>query len=111
MSGPLETRDGDGSLTQLIDRFEEAWERGPTPRLEDYLPEGEVRPAVLVGLAHVDLERRLKAGEAARVETYLERCPVLAADPAAAVALILRECALRRRREPGLDASEYQARF
>ena len=33
--------------------------------------------ALLVELAHVDLEFRLKAGQAARVESYLDRYPLL----------------------------------
>jgi hypothetical protein len=103
---------GDGSLEQLFDRFEDAWNGPAPPRIEDHLPPPGApgRLALLIELAHIDLERRLKAGEAARVESYLERFPELAADPAA-VALILRECALRRRSEPGLGAAEYLARF
>jgi WD40 repeat protein len=104
-------RDDSASLDQLIERFEDAWERGPAPRLEDYLPPGEVRPAVLAELAHVDLERRLKAGQDVRVESYLQRFPALAADPQAVVSLVVREYQLRRRHESGVSAREYLARF
>jgi hypothetical protein len=37
---------------------------------------------VLLELVHIELELRLKAGEAARVEAYLARCPELAGDRA-----------------------------
>ena len=38
------------------------------------------RSAVLVELVHIDLECRLKTGEPARVESYLERFPELSQD-------------------------------
>jgi hypothetical protein len=66
---------------------------------------------VVAGLAHIDLERRLKAGEEARAEAYLERFPALAADPSLAVALVLREYGLRRRLGPAVSRREYLARF
>jgi len=56
---------------------------------------------VLLELALLDLELRLKAGDAARVEEYLARYPELAASPANAVELIAVEFELRRRSEPG----------
>jgi WD40 repeat protein len=97
---------------QAIRRFELAWKQGPPPALDDYLPAGTAhRQAVLAELVHTDLEYRLKAGEAARVEDYLRRYPELAHDPAAAVDLILAEYDLRRRREPDLTPADYRARF
>jgi tRNA A-37 threonylcarbamoyl transferase component Bud32 len=99
------------SLERLADRFEDAWRQGLSPRLEDYVPPGEARPAVLVSLAQIDLERRLKAGQPVRVESYLERFPALAADPVAVLALALAEFDLRKRAEPGLAVQEYQQRF
>src|SRR5262249_23561520 len=59
----------------------------------------------------IDLELRLKAGEAARVEEYLARYPELAGDRAATLGLIAAEHELRRRREPGLALEEYLRRF
>src|SRR5260370_367707 len=60
----------------LITAFELAWRRGETPSLRDYLrADGEAGHALLVELAHVDLEFRLKAGEAAPVEAYLAHFP------------------------------------
>jgi serine/threonine-protein kinase len=51
-------------------------------------------------LALVDLERRLKAGQPARVEAYLQRFAVLAAEPQGVLDLIVLEYQQRRRKEP-----------
>src|SRR4029077_18683070 len=41
----------------FVQRFEEAWERGSRPAIDDFLPkEGPERLAVLQELVHVDLE-------------------------------------------------------
>src|SRR5262245_49493913 len=62
-----------------VQRFEKAWQHGGHPVIDDFLPEvGPARLAVLNELVHVDLERRRRAGETARVEDYLERYPELA---------------------------------
>src|SRR6266567_2066327 len=100
------------ALEDAVERFVSAWRQGPRPAPEDYLPaEGALRDAVLVELVHTDLELRLKAGEAARVEEYLARHPGLAGDPAAVVELIAAEYDLRQRGEPALSLDEYQQRF
>src|SRR5206468_2759568 len=84
------------ALEDAVERFVSAWRQGPRPVLEDHLPAGgELRDALLVELVHTDLELRLKAGEAARVEDYLARHPALAADRAAVVELIAAEYQLR----------------
>jgi serine/threonine protein kinase/tetratricopeptide (TPR) repeat protein len=99
-------------LESIIERFENAWQRGPPPAIDAYLGAGDVEPRKLVvELAHVDLECRLKAGQAARAESYLERYAELAGDRAAALGLIEAEYQLRRRREPGLGPEEYLRRF
>jgi serine/threonine protein kinase/formylglycine-generating enzyme required for sulfatase activity len=99
-------------LEQIIATFEEAWQRGERPAIDAHLPSAEaVRRSVLVELVHADLEYRLKAGEAARVESYLERYPELAADGDAVAGLIAAEYALRRRTEPELSTAEYLERF
>src|SRR5438105_3074970 len=79
-------------LEGAIKRFEEAWQHGRRPALAEYLPAAaDERRALLVELIHIDLEYRLKAGEAARVETYLHDHPELAADRAVTLALLARE--------------------
>src|SRR5436190_5342794 len=81
----------------LIKAFEEAWGRGEAPALSAYLEHaGTLRLALLVELAHADLEFRLKAGQAIRVEEYLSRYPELAEDGAAVLGLAMAECDLRR---------------
>jgi hypothetical protein len=63
-------------------RFEQAWQNGGPPAIDAFLPtNGPHRLAVLKELIHVDVERRKKAGKAARLEDYLERFPELASDP------------------------------
>ena len=58
----------------FVQRFEEAWQKGGTPAIEDFLPkDGPLRLAVLKELVHVDIERRIQAGEAVRLEDYLQR--------------------------------------
>jgi hypothetical protein len=80
--------------------------------IDDYLLAGDgLRCRLLIELAHIDLELRLKAGEAARVEEYLARYPELAADRPAALELISAEYHLRWRSEPHLSQDEYLRRF
>ncbi|HEX8203703.1 MAG TPA: hypothetical protein VF590_24720, partial [Isosphaeraceae bacterium] len=95
---------GEGTwLERIVESFEDRWESGPRPSIDDYLPaDGPARHAALVELVHVELERRLKAGEAARVEDYLRRYPELAGDRAVILNLIVAERELRSRREPAL---------
>ena len=97
---------------ELIEAFENAWRSGPQPSLDDFLQgAGSERDALLVELAHVDLEFRLKAGQAARVESYLDRYPLLAQDNATVLGLLEAEYELRQRSEGVIDLSEYARRF
>ncbi len=98
-------------VEEIVERFEDAWQEAPRPDLVNYLPAGAARQAVLVELVHVDLECRLKAGDAARVEHYLQRFPELAADAAVVLDLVAAEYTFRRRREPGLKLDEFLRRF
>jgi hypothetical protein len=100
-----------GAESALL-RFEELWQQGQRPDLAAHLPpEPAAQGTVLLGLAHIDLEYRVRAGQAARVEDYLARYPELAADPGAVLSLLSAEYRLRRRSEPGLTAQEYATRF
>jgi predicted ATPase len=96
----------------LIHAFEQAWRRGESPRIEAYLPaEAAFRDAVLVELVHADLEFRLKAGQAARVEEYLTAFPELSREPATAAELVASEHRLRGRSRQPVESDEYQRRF
>src|SRR5262245_4997364 len=100
------------ALRAAVKRFEDAWRQGPRPVLDDFLPAGgPPRARALIELVHIEMELRLKAGEAARVEEYLARYPELAGDRAVTFELIAAEHELRRRREPGLALEEYLQRF
>lgn len=100
------------ALEDAIKRFVSAWRQGPRPAINNYLPaDGELRYPLLIELVHTDLELRLKAGEAARVEEYLACYPELAGDTPAAVELIVAERELRRRGEPDLTLDDYLQRF
>src|SRR6516162_9622920 len=100
------------ALKDAVRRFENDWRQGPRPAIDDYLPAGDqLRYRVLIELVHIDLELRLKAGEAARVEEYLARYPELASDQGVTLALIAAEHEFRRRGESGLTVDEYLLRF
>src|SRR5215472_4464662 len=100
------------ALKDAVTRFEHAWHQAPRPAIDDYLPSGDpLRCRVLIELVHIDLELRVKAGEAARVEEYLTRYAELAGDRAVTLELIAVEHELRRRREPSLALDDYLQRF
>src|SRR4051794_25588905 len=82
----------------ILRRFEEAWQGPAPPALDGFQPTGGPTPTrLLFELIHVDLDFRLRRGEPARVEDYLERHPVLDRDRAAFLDLVVAEYALRRR--------------
>jgi WD40 repeat protein len=108
--GPASPEGAD--FDDVIDRFEDAWQTGEPPVLDEYLPAGGGgRGPLLVRLVHVDLERRLKAGEGVRVEDYLARYPEIGREEEVILGLLAAEYEQRRRREPGLSPEEYTHRF
>jgi len=98
------------TLDDIVERFEDAWERGERPEVAAFLPLNGARASVLVELVHVDLERRLKAGEDVRVEGYLQQFPELS-DASILGELAAAEFSLRRRRDPHLTPDELGRRF
>ncbi|HJZ54667.1 MAG TPA: serine/threonine-protein kinase, partial [Gemmataceae bacterium] len=95
-----------------IRQFERDWIAGRCPALDDYLAWRETgSPQLLVELVHIDLEFRLKAGEAARAADYLSRYPQLAADADLAADLITTEYELRRRGDPALSFDAVAASY
>jgi tRNA A-37 threonylcarbamoyl transferase component Bud32/peroxiredoxin len=111
---PLPSRSTTGwnHRKRLIEQFELAWQRGERLAIEDFLPEPPApRDLILVELVHADLEWRLKNGEAARVENYLERFPELEGNRDVVLDLIVQEFSLRRNSEPGLMPADFCHRF
>ncbi|MBV9122277.1 MAG: serine/threonine protein kinase, partial [Planctomycetes bacterium] len=99
-------------IGRLIQSFEEAWLRGERPALDLFLPaDPDERQAALVELVHAELEFSLKNGDPARVESYLQRYPELAAKPEVVLELIAAEFRHRGKREPGVTVAEYLSRF
>jgi WD40 repeat protein/serine/threonine protein kinase/tetratricopeptide (TPR) repeat protein len=104
--------EGVSQLEQLVEAFEAAWHKGQAPTISDYLPaDPTLRRSTLIELVHADLEWRLKAGETARVEDYLERFPELAESDEVLFGLIRAEFEQRRRLEPEVGPEEYGVRF
>jgi serine/threonine protein kinase len=66
---------------------------------------------VIIELTLIELELRLKAGEAARVEEYVTRYPELADDREVILEMIAAEYDWRLQRQPNLVLDEYLARF
>jgi tetratricopeptide (TPR) repeat protein/tRNA A-37 threonylcarbamoyl transferase component Bud32 len=105
-------RESAAELERVIEHFEQCWQHGQPPDLDDFLPEQlEARRALLVELVHTDLEYRLRAGNAARVETYLKHYPKLGESEETLVDLIAAEYELRNDLEGGVSRDEYRARF
>jgi serine/threonine-protein kinase len=99
-------------LERVVERFEQAWAGGSRPTLDDLLPaDTTIRPALVVELAHAELEFRLRAGEPARAEDYLDRYPELGGDPAAALEFIASEYRIRVGQGAPVPLEEYLHRF
>ncbi|MCA9078180.1 MAG: protein kinase [Planctomycetaceae bacterium] len=99
-------------LDAIVERFEGALDSDGQPSIEELLPDEEpLRMAVLIELVHADLEHRLKAGQSARVEEYLEGFPSLKEDPSIVQDLVQTEFRAREMHEPGLLPNEYRKRF
>jgi serine/threonine protein kinase/Tfp pilus assembly protein PilF len=104
--------DDQNTLDEIVERFEDAWQSGKRPSIEEYLSAvGSGCSSLLTALVHVDLEIRIKAGECARVEEYLKRYPELGGDRQVLLELVGAEYELRRRREPRISFAEYRDRF
>jgi tetratricopeptide (TPR) repeat protein len=110
-SDPVSQQEWD-QLEQIIESFEDAWQHGHRPSIDEFLKNQNAPSRRLVlELVHADLECRFKAGETIRVEPYLERYGDLARDRAHALGLIEAEYQLRSRHEPDLTLDEYLGRF
>jgi predicted ATPase len=111
MEQPSTPVDG-AEFEDVIRRFEIAWQGPARPEIDAFISAGGSGNArLLTELVHIDLEFRLRAGEATRVEHYIGRYPALASDRKTMLELIAAEYELRRRAEPGLMLSEHLRRF
>src|SRR5438067_7277308 len=64
-------------VVAVCDAFETAWRDGQEPRIEDDLrgQPGPIRPALLRELLAIELELRVRFGEAPLLPDYLDRFP------------------------------------
>ena len=107
---PVEASD---ALEAIRDRFKSALLRGEHPSIAKYLPpDGTDREAVLIELVHVPTWKRVWCGESRpELRSILRIFQNVLQDAKLAIGLIRREFHLRRHREPGLNADEFQRRF
>ena len=92
--------------------FREAWRRGETPSITDFLssdPHGRID--LLLELVATDMQYRLQRGDEVSVETYLERWPELSTDKDVLVELIHREWEARENENPRDVRKELLGRF
>jgi serine/threonine-protein kinase len=82
------------SLEGACARFEQAWQAGGRPRLEEFIGPGDGReyPALLKELVALDVHYRRRAGESPRPEDYAGRFPGF--DPAGQPNLFAKQAAL-----------------
>lgn len=97
---------------RLVTQFEESWANKTRPSIDACLPaNGEERRAILEQLVHIDLDNRLRIGDPARVEEYLERYPELEREESTVLALIWTEYESRQSSGPTASEGEYVRRF
>jgi serine/threonine protein kinase len=110
-SGDSLYRSADPAEWAILERFEQAWNSGQRPSIRDYVPPGGHHRNLLVDLIHIDLERRLKAGEMACIEGYLGRYPELRGDRAIVLELIVAELQKRKCSDGAVSVQEFFCRF
>lgn len=98
-------------LEIVADQFEADWKNRSRSEIETILESNRQNVKLLIELVHADLELRLKSGESARIESYLEQFPELKLDNAVLESLIRAEFWIRERREPGINLNEFVLRF
>ena len=76
---PLRPASLSSEAKELLGRFDSLWQQPDKPRIDDFLaacPENQ-RLAMLIELAHSELEFRLRGGDSTRTEEYVSRFPEL----------------------------------
>jgi WD40 repeat protein len=110
--GACDARADSAAYEPIIRRFEEAWAGTTRPDIATFLAEaGPENTRLLRELVHIDLELRLRRGQPARVEEYLERFPRLASEREGVLDLIATEFQLRGSLPAGVWQDEYLLRF
>ena len=87
------------AFNDAIAKFEAGWREGTPPDLSELLllfPDAP-RERLIIELAHIDLEFRLKQGQLVRAEEYLIRLPELGRDVKVVESLLQTELVFRRR--------------
>ena len=99
-------------LERIVESFEEAWRRGFTPAVAEYVPSDSAdRAAVLLELVATDIEWRWRSGVAKTTEDYLASFSELDGDPRAVVQLAVCEFLARRRAGLKAEPDEFLRRF
>jgi serine/threonine protein kinase len=115
-------------VLNLLERFDQAWQEGPPPSIEEFLPCGEEREhissvvsrrALLEELVKIDMEYRWQRSDPSsaqgssgpRVEDYLARFPELGPPERLSLGLIGEEYRVRCRWGDCPDHSEFASRF
>src|SRR5262249_35734487 len=84
-------------LEAVLLKFESSWAEKRLPAaLRQFPPDDPLRPAALIELIKIDLERRRKAGQKVRLDAYLKPFPELGAADDLPADLILAEYQARR---------------
>ncbi len=99
-------------LEQVIQKFEQAWQSGVPPAMDEVLPtESARRIEILIELIPIDQECRFKANAERKLEEYLQDYPELEDDREIVLALIASEYRLRQRLSEPRGVDEYVSRF
>lgn len=110
MISPRPEFESSARIDEAVLQFERAWQRGENPDLNSFI-ERDDDIDLLMELLQVDMERRLKKGEAIRVEAYLSRFPAIEASAVQVAELLAVEFQHRQKQEPQLSPQDYQGRF
>ncbi|MDA1050684.1 MAG: serine/threonine-protein kinase [Planctomycetota bacterium] len=98
-------------IHEVCHRFEQAWQAGESPQIEDFLSNDSPSDELLAKLIELDLQHRLANDSEASIKRYFDRFPGLVANPAMAVNLIRVEFEIRHRQNPEISADDYLEDF
>ena len=101
----------DPKSEQIISQYEDEMFRGANPDLSDYLQQHPHDDGLLRELLNTDIELRIRKGESARVESYLQRFPKVSDHSQWIEELIATEYRTRKQFDPDFKFSEYVVRF